>query len=123
MTSFKVPGSMAGLTRGCSSAGRAPALQAGCRRFDPDQLHIVFPEGRWYPVGRKAFFDKCIRRQNEKISAESREVLSLTSRGGYRREALSSREVDKQVILSGLLRRAGAWILVSSFDNPAGRWA
>ena len=25
--------------RGCSSAGRAPALQAGGRRFDPDQLH------------------------------------------------------------------------------------
>jgi hypothetical protein len=24
---------------GCSSAGRAPALQAGGRRFDPDQLH------------------------------------------------------------------------------------
>jgi hypothetical protein len=26
-------------SRGCSSVGRAPALQAGCRRFDPDQLH------------------------------------------------------------------------------------
>ena len=25
--------------RGCSSVGRAPALQAGCRRFDSDQLH------------------------------------------------------------------------------------
>ena len=25
--------------RGCSSAGRAPALQAGGRRFDPGQLH------------------------------------------------------------------------------------
>ena len=25
--------------RGCSSIGRAPALQAGGRRFDPDQLH------------------------------------------------------------------------------------
>ena len=24
---------------GCSSVGRAPALQAGGRRFDPDQLH------------------------------------------------------------------------------------
>ena len=24
---------------GCSSVGRAPALQAGCRRFDSDQLH------------------------------------------------------------------------------------
>ena len=26
-------------TRGYSSAGRAPALQAGGRRFDPDYLH------------------------------------------------------------------------------------
>jgi hypothetical protein len=26
-------------TRGCSSAGRAPALQAGGHRFDPGQLH------------------------------------------------------------------------------------
>ena len=25
--------------RGCSSAGRAPALQAGGRPFDPGQLH------------------------------------------------------------------------------------
>ena len=27
---------------GCSSVGRAPALQAGCRRFDSDQLHQDF---------------------------------------------------------------------------------
>ena len=27
------------VSRGCSSAGRASALQAGGRRFDPDQLH------------------------------------------------------------------------------------
>ena len=25
--------------RGCSSAGRAPDLHSGGRRFDPDQLH------------------------------------------------------------------------------------
>ncbi len=28
--------------RGCSSAGRAPALQAGGQRFDPAQLHHWF---------------------------------------------------------------------------------
>src|SRR5204862_7538544 len=28
-----------GRARGCSSAGRAPALQAGGHRFDPGQLH------------------------------------------------------------------------------------
>ena len=31
---------------GCSSVGRAPALQAGCRRFDSDQLHQVMPGTR-----------------------------------------------------------------------------
>ena len=30
------------LTWGFSSAGRAPALQAGGRRFDPDKLHHIF---------------------------------------------------------------------------------
>ena len=29
------------MLRGCSSAGRAPALQAGGHRFDPGQLHHV----------------------------------------------------------------------------------
>ena len=32
--------------RGCSSAGRAPALQAGGRRFEPDQLHQQRALGR-----------------------------------------------------------------------------
>ena len=30
--------------RGCSSAGRAPALQAGGHRFDPGQLHQISRE-------------------------------------------------------------------------------
>ena len=30
------------VARGCSSAGRAPALQAGGHRFDPGQLHQFF---------------------------------------------------------------------------------
>lgn len=29
---------------GCSSDGRAPALHAGCRRFDPGQLHHFMKE-------------------------------------------------------------------------------
>ena len=29
---------------GCSSAGRAPALQAGGQRFDPVQLHQLFED-------------------------------------------------------------------------------
>jgi hypothetical protein len=31
--------SLCGLVGGLSSAGRAPALQAGGHRFDPDRLH------------------------------------------------------------------------------------
>jgi hypothetical protein len=31
-----------GGSRGCSSAGRAAALQAAGRRFEPDQLHHQF---------------------------------------------------------------------------------
>ena len=32
--------------RGCSSVGRAPRLQRGCRRFDPDLLHQLWKSGR-----------------------------------------------------------------------------
>ena len=34
-----------GSCRGCSSVGRAPALQAGGHRFDPVHLHHSFREG------------------------------------------------------------------------------
>ena len=34
-----------GFFRGCSSIGRAPALQAGGRRFDSVQLHHFLPHG------------------------------------------------------------------------------
>jgi hypothetical protein len=58
-----------GRRRGCSSAGRAPALQAGGRRFDPDQLHHeqrAEPSARrggcawlWSLAGRyRLFFNK-----------------------------------------------------------------
>ena len=37
--------------RGCSSVGRAPALQAGGHRFDPVQLHQqMVSEGRLFGV-------------------------------------------------------------------------
>ena len=42
---------------GCSSAGRAPALQAGGQRFDPAQLHqmvLVFECEGWLFAGRQA---------------------------------------------------------------------
>ncbi len=34
-------------TRGCSSAGRAPDLHSGGRRFDPDQLHQFCSSLNW----------------------------------------------------------------------------
>ena len=40
-----------GHCRGRSSAGRAPALQAGGRRFEPDRLHQL---GRGWLVGATA---------------------------------------------------------------------
>ena len=40
-------------SRGHSSAGRAPALHAGGRRFDPAWLHH-FP---WLTVADRTFFD------------------------------------------------------------------
>ena len=46
---------------GCSSAGRAPALQAGGRRFEPDHLHqhsMDFPLAALEPRG--SFFDNLV---------------------------------------------------------------
>ena len=37
--------------RGCSSVGRALALQAKCRRFDPVHLHQYRGQGKWQSVG------------------------------------------------------------------------
>ena len=39
VTLFNLEGTGRGEMWGYSSAGRAPALQAGGRRFDPDYLH------------------------------------------------------------------------------------
>ena len=41
------PGRRAALERGCSSVGRAPALQAGGHRFDPVHLHHASPGEAW----------------------------------------------------------------------------
>src|ERR1700712_3798612 len=38
--------------RGLSSAGRAPALQAGCRRFDPVRLHQTLFGMEFWPGDR-----------------------------------------------------------------------
>ena len=38
---------------GCSSVGRAPALQAGGRQFEPDQLHQNNRKGDEHPLFTK----------------------------------------------------------------------
>ena len=42
-------------TRGCSSVGRAPALQAGGQEFEPPQLHQLLYEGKLLLIDLKAF--------------------------------------------------------------------
>ena len=44
---------------GCSSAGRASALQAGGRRFDPDQLHQCI----WWGGGTGARIASAMRHE------------------------------------------------------------
>ncbi len=48
------------ILRGCSSAGRAPGLQPGGRRFDPDQLHDPMQIGNWrLPIECSLTIEKC----------------------------------------------------------------
>src|SRR6185436_13681701 len=51
------------LIRGCSSAGRAPALQAGGRRFESDHLHHFGWSGgvEWIgSVSRRSESNRCL---------------------------------------------------------------
>ena len=51
-------------TWGYSSAGRAPALQAGGQRFDPAYLHHIY-----FRIFRKrivVFFENCIEKKSSK---------------------------------------------------------
>src|SRR3954464_8785817 len=66
--------------RGCSSAGRAPDLHSGGRRFDPDQLHQLLP---W-------LFSLCVifatlandRRQRDRRGMEAARRTWACSSGG-----------------------------------------
>ena len=55
-------------------------MQARCRRFDPDQLHTFF---RKYS---ETFFDKCIRRVETSIFAESSQANELSIRVAHSNE-------------------------------------
>ena len=64
------------IKRGCSSAGRAPALQAGGRRFKPDQLHFLrLAQNKTFSRPRKSeqiFCSLKIYSYNHSICRESR---------------------------------------------------
>ena len=47
----RAPHLSGGVFGGCSSAGRAPALQAGGRRFDPGHLHLMTAVAQLPEVG------------------------------------------------------------------------
>ncbi len=70
------------VSRGLSSAGRAPALQAGGRRFDPDRLHhLVCADGlraawaqwegcRWEPPSRAHAARGAVARKSDPVLIE-----------------------------------------------------
>ena len=70
---------------GCSSAGRAPALQAGGQRFDPAQLHhslewflSLKKKGlRLFPL-RETFEAPVLQNSEEKIRLEASRRLRVT---------------------------------------------
>ena len=51
---FRTEGSFPEWRRGCSSVGRAPALQAGGHRFDPVHLHHYAPSMMRCECGRRS---------------------------------------------------------------------
>src|SRR6185437_16264503 len=68
---------------GCSSAGRAPALQAGGQRFDPAQLHHVF-------VGFQRFFSSL----ETQLLRKARHLVPCPFLGGISRELSASLPAD-----------------------------
>jgi hypothetical protein len=95
-----------GTPRGCSSAGRAPALQAGGHRFDPGQLHPgLSPRERlkgsaivWHAtvhgmVGREAIGAR--KSGLEAIRATSTSVTTPAKRDSRPRELPCSARFDR----------------------------
>ena len=54
---------------GCSSAGRAPALQAGGQEFDSPHLHHNF-------IMKDPYLDNCIKRNEQTSFLKKRERLN-----------------------------------------------
>ena len=70
---------------GYSSAGRAPALQAGGRRFDPDYLHQVNSQNvqtsEQSPAKRVCEEEETQRNERDVLLAVRRVIWSLCRRG------------------------------------------
>ena len=61
--------------RGCSSAGRAPALQAGGRRFDPDHLHQPCEASPVGDGGERSSLRKPLRPVSERRGSKTMNCL------------------------------------------------
>ena len=80
--------------RGLSSAGRAPALQAGCHRFDSDRLHQFYrPLQRRQPLRSKANrpsgcpLRSAMAREQEKSTSFEKDIGFRSARKGGRMNA------------------------------------
>jgi hypothetical protein len=73
--------SSSGLFWGCSSAGRAPALQAGGQRFDPAHLHhsSFFTKGRVKHIENYIISEK--QKQRSKAKRSEKQTFLLKKKG------------------------------------------
>ena len=76
--------------RGCSSAGRAPALQAGGHRFDPVNLHhtrisrVNGYRGMVKKVPEKKFFNNSTKSNNKRQTSYLIEMSKKLNMKGLR---------------------------------------
>ena len=95
------------MTWGYSSAGRAPALQAGGRRFDPDYLHQYRIEDGWKRT-RDCTFRSGFNRRLEPSGSDSRHKPAkafVTRRGDTAkrmRRAACGAASDAELVLTTL---------------------
>jgi hypothetical protein len=124
---------------GCSSVGRAPALQAGCHRFDSDQLHMISAGPRVQhdspkPATRSKHSDNRIRRVKEtshsEVFARFRTAAGSGSRprlGVARAARLGRPEFRVTKLLRacggclGSRRRRRTWVAAISHGEPPTR--
>ena len=70
--------------RGCSSIGRAPALQAGGRRFDPVQLHQNFCGAKITETASNSSDRPFAKRKTESADCRTSSKFSLSGFAGLR---------------------------------------